>query len=303
MNGGASQAGLRGGCLARSWREEIPPHGLAAFRILFGIFLAAYFLSWMPHVTLLFSREGVYLPVGVPDIAPPPGIAWLIYAASLGAIALFTAGYRTALLAPVVLAAFLYHWCLNLAVKDTAYDRLIIILLLLSSFARLDGAWALGRPSRGLPVPAWPAVLLRLQLALLYFGAGLWKLLSPAWHRGEMMEMTLAGPWGTPAAAWLVGLGWPGALYTLLAFGVIAFELALGFALYVRPTRKLAMALGILFHASVGLLLGIPEFLVCTAVYALFLDPREVQRAGERVGRVALALQTLYTPPRHPALL
>ena len=65
-------------------------------------------------------------------------MAWLIYGASLAAIVLFTLGYRTALLIPLVLAFYLEHWCLNLAIKNTAYDRLLILLLVITCFAKLD---------------------------------------------------------------------------------------------------------------------------------------------------------------------
>jgi hypothetical protein len=270
----------------RFWFAGVEPHGLAAFRILLGGFLFLYYLRYLPHVDLLFSNRGVSVPVVLPDIAPPPPVAWFLYVLSLEAVLLFTLGWRTAVLTPLVLASFLYHWCLGLAEMNTAYDRLIILFLTISCFARLDRAWALDAPARAAAtVPAWPARLLCLQLALLYFGSGLWKLGSRSWRTGRILEMTMAGPWGTPAAFAFAAAGWPAWIYDVLTWGVILFELGAGFALHFRRTRKAAMAAGLLFHLGVWVFLDIPEFLVCATVYVLYLDPEAVRAAGERLGR------------------
>ena len=95
---------------------------------------------------------------------------------------------------------YLYFFLLNLAVNDTAYDRLNLIFLATACFAELDWAWALAptftkRPGQSRLVTPWAAQLIRLQLCFLYLGAGLWKLNSPHWHENQMMYWTLAGPW------------------------------------------------------------------------------------------------------------
>ena len=73
----------------RFWFAEVAPHGLAAFRILLGGFLFLYHLRYLPHVDLLFSSRGVSVPVVLPDIAPPPPVAWFLYVLSLEALALW----------------------------------------------------------------------------------------------------------------------------------------------------------------------------------------------------------------------
>ncbi len=269
----------------RFWFARIPPHGLALFRIGLAVFLLGYWLPKAPHVALMFSSEGVYLPVLIPWNAPPPAIAWILYAALLASCGLLALGWRSRIVAPAVLLLYLHHYFLDLAVRDTSFDRLIAIVLLLACFAPLDRVWAISAP-RGAEDPdvvAWPARLLGVQLALLYLGSGVWKLLSTSWHRGEMLEMTLLGPWATSTGLALAGLRLPGWFWSLSTFSVVAFELVAGLTLHLRRLAKPTMLAGIVFHLSIWIFLDIPEFMICVVLYAVLLDPDEVRRLVERV--------------------
>ena len=265
----------------RFWFSPVDARPLAAARILLGLFLVGYFLALAPHVEVLFSDRGVYLPVLVPDIAPPPPVAWAVFLLTLAACAAFAAGWRTRLVAPAVLVLFAYHWALNLAVRNTAYDRLILLLLGIAWLAPLDAAWAV-RPTGGRDglIPAWGPRLLGLQLSLLYLGSGVWKLLSASWRSADMLPMTLAGPWGSPLAFDVLRLGAPRAVWLAVTLGVVAFELVAGFTLWAPrlPVRVATMAAGAAFHVGVALLLSLPQFLVCLALYPLFLRADELER-------------------------
>jgi hypothetical protein len=269
----------------------MPPHPLAAFRVLLGLFLLAYFLRYLPCVSLCFSSAGVYATYLIPDPAPPPVVAWVIYALSLVAVVGFVLGIATRVVAPAVFVAFLYHYFLHLATMDTSFDRLLIVFLAVLCCARLDAAWSLwpwrprnnaGRAAAEAAslVPAWPARLIALQLSFVYLGSGLFKLFNPAWWDGKVLEFTFASPWGTDLAFGFVGMGWPQWLYDAAAFGVIAFELACGVALYVPKLRGPFIVVGLLFHAGIALFLGIWQFLCCPLAYVLFLPPERVKRVG-----------------------
>ena len=181
------------------WFRKVPPHSLAAFRILFGLYLLAYFLRFAPNVELSFSNHGVYAPFLVPEAGLPPFWAWTLYLVTLLVITAFILGFQTTFATPVLLGFFLYYYFLNFAVRDTAFDRLNLIFLATLCFAQLDRAWSLGGGRRarqdqdGL-VSIWPIRIITLQIAFLYFGAGFWKLVSPPWHSGAMLRWTLAGP-------------------------------------------------------------------------------------------------------------
>lgn len=267
----------------RWWFAPELGHRLAAFRILFGVYLLGYFGSFIPKVVTVFSTQGVYSPWCAGDIALPPAGAVALYGLMMGVIAAFIFGCKTRWITPLLLLLYIYYWLLNLAVKDTAYDRLNLLFLFLSCWGELDAVWAVspsrqresGRESRVLP---WAGRVLMLQLSLLYLGAGLWKVCGSAWE-GEMLEWTLVGPWGTSLAFGFVQLGWSAWFWEVLTAGVVAVELILPMALFWRPLRLLAATAGILFHLSIALLLNVPEFLNCVAAYVLFWKPEEIQQA------------------------
>ena len=63
----------------RFWTARDQGHSLALFRILLGIYLFFYFLRYAFQTTAVFSSHAVLTPFVIPDIAPPPLIALLIY--------------------------------------------------------------------------------------------------------------------------------------------------------------------------------------------------------------------------------
>ena len=141
-------------------------------------------------------------------------------------------------------------------------------------------AWRHRRAGREPPecVGGWAARLIMVQLALLYFGSGLYKLFTPAWHTGDVLRLYLTGPWASPMAFSFVAIGWPGWVYDGHAWFTIGFELLAGFALFTRKFRGPFMILGMGFHIGVWILLSIPEFMFCVAIYPLFLDWRRQER-------------------------
>jgi vitamin K-dependent gamma-carboxylase-like protein len=269
------------------WFEPISPYPIAAFRILFGIYLLVYFLSFLPSVDVLFSNVGVTLPFLLPDWTLPGPIAWLVYAVMLLLIGLFIIGYATRVVTPLLLVLFLYYYAMYFGWAHRSFDRINLIFLILLCGADVNAVWSwgsrTGREDR--LVAAWATRLIRLEVALIYFGSGIHKLVNPLWHDGQLLQMTYQSEWATPAAFWFVRLGLPQWFFDGLTWGVIAFELAMGPALYSRYTRKWSMLLGLAFHLGTLVLLGIPQFLSCVTSYVLFLPGEEVRRYGEWVSR------------------
>lgn len=270
------------------WFEEISPYPIAAFRILFGLFLFWYFARHVAHVPLLFSNEGVYVPYAMPDYAPGPIPAWMMFTFTLIVNICFIIGWRTQVVSSVLFLCYLYYFFLNFALPNYSYDRVNIQFLLILLFTDFGPAWSLtedqaqknGRTSK-FTVTAWATRLLAFDVAIMYFGSGLWKVFNPSWRTGEIIKYTYLGLWGTPQSMWFVRLQWPGWFYDGLVFGVIAFELSLGFLLYWKRSRTIAVILGTIFHLSNWFFLDIPEFMAFVAVYVLFLDGEQVKRAGD----------------------
>jgi hypothetical protein len=261
-------------------------------RIALCSFLLIYFGSMAEHVALLFSEQGVYVPYLVPDYAPPPAVAIALYAAMLAATCALLLGYRTALFAPALLGLFLYHYFLQLAVKQSSFDRLIAIDLFVLCWADSGRVFGLDALRLGPAAGAtrWPERVLAIQCVLLYFGAGFWKLWNPGWHSGELLYANLQGMWATPLGFALARLDLPAAFWAGASLAIIGVELLLGPLLIMRRTRRLAFVLGAGFHLLNCFVLVIPEFLVCLASYPVFAREESLTRVFDGVAGAAARL-------------
>jgi hypothetical protein len=270
------------------WFSPVSAYPIAAFRILLGLFLLIYFGTLAPHVTTLFSSEGVYAPYFVPDYAPAPVVACLLFAALwLAALGLLL-GVRASVTIPCLLLLYFYHYFLALAVKHSSFERLIAIYLLVLWPSRCDSVWALSTPADQNPKPAassFAGRLIRFQTILLYLGAGLWKAANPAWRSGVLLAATLQGIWATPLAFWLMERGASAQTWLLLSRAVIAGEVLLAGLFFFTRTRPLAIVLGVLFHVINCVILSIPEFLVCITPYVFFVPEAAFERLAARIER------------------
>lgn len=288
VSGQAKKSALSCCPFGNYWFESISPYPLAAFRILFGVYLFCYFAQFIFRVEMLFSSNGVYVPFAMPDYAPAPLLAWLIYLLTLGLCALFILGFRTRIITPFLLLYYLYHYFLNLSLPNYSYDKINMQFLFLLCFAELDLVWSLS-PSRKVvgtlepTTPAWATRFIVLQVFFQYFGSGLWKLFNPVWHSGSIISLTYAGPWGTDLAFAVLQLGLADWFYDVVTWGVILFELVFGFVLYSRKFQRFAIVLGILFHLHNWAFLQIFEFFSLVSAYVLFIEGAEVKRLGERI--------------------
>lgn len=282
------------------WFEPVAPYPLAAFRVAFGIYLLGFFLKFVTIAELSFSNQGVYSPFQLPDIAPSPFYASAIYYFTLLLIVALILGLFTRTAAVMVLLLFEYHFHLNWAIMKCSFDVLNVIILIMLSVVDSGAAWSWDARWRREThrIPAWHIRLLQFQLAAVYFGNGLWKLLNPTWYTGEVLQFTLASEWGSPLAFELLGLHLPGWFFTGAAWGIIGFELSAGFGLFWRKTRTWTMLAGIVFHLCNTFLLVIPEFLDCVAMYALFINfDAWVRRDATAEQQVEVATSAAVTGP------
>ena len=266
--------------------EEISPLPLSCFRIAFGLYLLVYFLRFLPNIELMFSNLGVYSPVFIPDIAPSPALAYLIYFCTIVFIICFALGYKTKLSTPLVLISFLWHYFLNFVVRNCSYDRLIIIFLIFICLGACQLNKGLSIENRGKnnindqKISAWLTRLLCVHISIFYFGTGFYKSFAQHWQTGDILKMTFASNWGTPASFGLLALNLPDWFYDLSVKALIGFELIIGFGLWIKfyNIQRIFFILGFLFHLSVWIFLGIPEFMLCTITYFLFMPPQDLEK-------------------------
>ena len=273
------------------WFGPISAYPLALFRIFLGIYLLWYFLTYVRVITLVFSRDGIYMPFLIPDIAPSPAVATLIYASTLVCILVFMLGYRTRIFTPLVLVGFFYHYLLNIAVQCTSYDRLIIGVLIILCFAELDRVWSLSARSRPHDndadpvITAWAQRFICVLVSFIYFGMSIFKIYDFKWCTGYMLETNLNCEWATPLAFWVVNLDFPPVFYTGLSWAAIILEFVLSIGLWIRRFQAYIFFAGFLFHLFIAAFLNIPEFLFLPTSYVLYMDPDRVRRWGDAAWR------------------
>jgi uncharacterized membrane protein YphA (DoxX/SURF4 family) len=134
-------------------------------------------------------------------------------------------------------------------------------------------------------VPFWTIFLLRGQLVIAYFYAGVSKLnldwlldAAPVrWDLAEAHFTTDLQPYLTAAQfQWLTGVLHSPQLAYFIAYAGVAFDLAVGFLFLIRRTRMFALILMILFHATNHFVIyaNIDWFpLVGVTTALIFLDP------------------------------
>lgn len=296
MIGRAASAAVRS--WNRWWFRPTSAYPLAAFRILFAVYLLGYFGIYAPHVEIMYSSLGVYTPYAVPDYAPPPVAAWMIYALLFMVIVAFGLGYRTRWTAPLVLLLYLYHYFLGIAEKHSSFDRLNIVFLIVLCFAESGRVWSLDArraPAASAQVSIWPSRVILLQLVFLYTGSGLWKVINPAWENPEAMKNPFHSMWGTPLGFWTVAT-LPDWAWRIITPGVIVFEILLGLAFLWRRTRPLAILGGTGFHLSTWAFMSIPDFMSCAITYVLFVPARYVRPVGEWVAARVSAPRSARAP-------
>lgn len=121
--------------------------------------------------------------------------------------------------------------------------------------------------------------LLRIQVALIYFGAGLNKILDPDWLSGQFFEHWASQNLGHELYIRVAGLLPPMALAKFMCWATIATEWSLFAGFAIPRLWPLAIWLGVLFHASMTVFTGITFVLFLyvapAAYFAFFRWPGE----------------------------
>lgn len=251
----------------RLWEMMLQPvdiTSVVAFRILFGMLMFAsvvrfWAYGWIREIYIAPPFHFHWL--GFSWVNPWPGVGMYVHFALLGLASVFIMlglFYRAA--AAFFFVAFTY---VELVEKATYLNHyyLISVLGLLMIFLPLHHAFSLDawrNPRlRQQTVPAWVLWLLRFQIGVVYFFAGVAKL-GPDWLlRGEPLGIWLAAHTSIPLIGPFLTERWV-ALFASY-FGA-AFDLTVVFFLLNRKTRPYAYALVVVFHAITGFLFPIGVF-------------------------------------------
>lgn len=269
---------------SRWWTQPIRAERLAALRIgLAAVLLVDVLTSYLPHDTDFFGRDslgapGVFAPrsgdasarwsllegVESPAVVRAAVLAWAVVSAGL----LF--GVATRVCAAAAWALSVSFGAANPAVEN-AGDTVRTILLFYLMLCPCGAVWSVdawlrrGRRGSGpFLVHPWPARLLLVQLACIYFRNGLHKAVGHDWTAGTSLyfvlgDLTLAR-W---SYAWLPV---PYLLTRLLTWLVLAWELLFPVLLLWRRLRVPVLCFGVAFHLGIWLCLelgGFGPYMLC----------------------------------------
>jgi len=266
--------------LERAKRALLEPRdaaSLAAFRFLFGtiLCLSSIRFVWNGWVDRFFVQPTFFFKYwGFEWVEVLPGPWMTVAFVAMAVLAAFVAVgflYRVSIVALFVL--FTYVELIDVTNYLNHY-YLVSLLAFLMCFLPLHRAWSvdawLRREKRQPVVPAWMLYLMRFQIGVVYFYAGLAKL-QPDWLiHAQPLGIWLAARTETPLIGSLLTL--PAMPHIISWAGFLNDVMVVPFLL-VRRTRAYAFATVVLFHIGTHLLfvIGVFPFLMVSGA-TLFFD-------------------------------
>jgi len=158
-------------------------------------------------------------------------------------------------------------------------NKLFIVSFAVFILASGGPYWSL-RSAESSTQSVWPIRIFQLTLVLQYFFSGLAKVHYGDWLTSQLTLWTqVQGYFRTDFAAWMI-INLPKPIWTMMQWASLSFELAAPFIFFYRPTRRLAMIWGVVFHLMIGLTMHqiyyFSLFLVC--FYVLFMEDESLHK-------------------------
>jgi hypothetical protein len=274
------------GQLQRMMQRRTDPRPLAIARMTVGTVALLALVEAARVLGRVLQPMVVRIPF-VPSIPLLPlGALRLFLLLWLVAALLFVLGWKTRLAGSVLAVVTGY----TLVLDEQTYSNhlyLLFLVLLLLTLSDSGAAWSLdARRHAARDVAAWPALLLKIQLTIVYFFSAMAKL-TPAYLAGEILTGSLKQQgWFALPASWRTP-----SIMSVLAAGSIVTELFVAFGLWSRWTRPFALVVGAAFHLLILMTLDSSRLslaifaLAMLALYPLFGGaglPRNEGAAAER---------------------
>jgi vitamin K-dependent gamma-carboxylase len=272
------------------------PHdiaGLAVFRILFGLMMFAGTLRFIANgwIQKLYVEPDFFFKYwGFHWVEVWPEWGLYLHFSALAVLALFIAlGFCYRLSIVMFFLGFAYAELMDVSNYLNHY-YFITLLSGLMMFMPLHRAWSIDawlRPRiRAVSLPAWNTYLLRFQVAMLYFYAGLAKL-EPDWLLyAQPLNIWLTSKTDTP----IIGL-WLDELWVhyAMSWGAFLFDTFIIAFMLNRRTRPFAFCVILLFHFLTHVFFNIGMFPIIMVVSVLvFFSPSWPRRWLSRFPRLAI---------------
>jgi hypothetical protein len=267
--------------------EPVDVASLAFFRVTFGLIMV-----WNVYHYWLDAEDSFLLPIfhfkyyGFSWVKALPG-DWIYYLlALLGFLALLiTVGLFYRIAAALFFIGLIYVFLLTkeLYLNHMYLVCLLSFLLIFIPCYRSFSLDALINPKiRSQVIPAWCLWLVRGQIGIVYFYAGLAKL-NPDWLHGEPVRLWLAPLASYPVLGQFFTKEW---FVYLVSYGGLGFDLLIVPLLLFRKTRVIGYLWAIMFHLlNVYIFeIGIFPWLMIAATLIFFSPswPRQVLASIQR---------------------
>jgi hypothetical protein len=292
---------------------EEAPYGLALVRMLFISVALVPMFRRFPRVRELFSSDGApqqlieIFSQGTPLPELPASFAAAVYGIMLFALVCAVFGYRTRLALMIGTPLYTYFNLLDAVSTMTKYSVIAVHILVMLTLSHCGAVWSVdailkrwkdGAAATAVPprFPVWPARLIQLLFAFVYFGAAITKIQTASFFSGEQMRYWMLSNWNydNPAGE-VLAMSTP----LLLASGyiTIVWELSFVFLAWRPLGRFFALGVGMLFHMLTWLTLGLYIFpLICTTAYLSFLMERDIVAMRRIVHRLRIPTALLGAP-------
>jgi vitamin K-dependent gamma-carboxylase len=281
---------------------------LVFFRIALGLLMTWYVWRFFSHQRighLWLEPRFLFKYYGFSWVHPWPGNGLYIHWAVLGLLALFIAiGLFYRMSALLFFLGYTYTFLLDEAawVNHTYLICLFSFLLIFVPANRAVSIDAWLKPKlRSQTAPAWTLWLLRAQIGVVYFFAGVAKI-SPDWLRGEPMRAWLSQSEQSPIIHRFLCEPW--AVYSF-SYIALLFDLLIVPFLLWRRTRVVAFCTALVFHLLNAQIFYIDVFpWLAIAATTLFLSPSWPRRVASIFRRKDAAIPASdQTPPTRPRQL
>ncbi len=281
---------------------EETPFGLALVRIVICIACLLVTVPRWIHSRELFSTDGAPSPLalnyGYPDLLPIPSGGLAVALMTILTFCCTTACIGWCTRASLAISAVLYTY-LNLLDSISTMTKYSVItshVLFLLAFSHCGAVWSvdawLRRRRLGLSQPrsladhptfaAWPRRLIQILIGVVYFGASVTKMHTPAYFSGDQLWhwMITNVNNANPVGEWMTL--YPASL-VVFAYLCVIWEILFLFVSWRGWGRACLLTMGVGFHAMTTLTLGLYLFpLTCIATYFAFVNSEDVVVASAR---------------------
>lgn len=249
--------------------ESCEPIMASVLRVAYASLLVIYTIVWMLDASRWFSNDGVLSVDAAQQLSRIP--YWSIFFINSSETAVWFGLVALLIQSCLLLVGFysrfqvacIFVWLASFQHRNPLIcdgeDTVIRLFAFFFIFLPLDHAWSLSNKFRRVPSKpdsrssAWGLRLIQVEMTAIYLSAGWSKLSGATWRDGTAMYyvMRMDDHFGR---GWLPEWAFDSmGLIRFATWTALAIELALPFALWIGPTRRFAIFMGIAFHLAIEL--------------------------------------------------